>query len=260
MSKALGMTQPEIFLLVTEYLGGDGGYLWGFSYAEHDDFYPHWCNLDIDASEARSRFGTTRKAFIGILRESSPDDQARIVDGVLDKFPMEKFPEEERPRKQKVREQLIAIADRLRGGPSVQVESLRIQSDAVERAIADAETLIRERGASSGVDRVHTTLHGYLVALARRYQVDGGKDPSMTDLIKALRQRLPVLQDSTSRGQDVGSILKAIGAILGSLDPIRNRASGAHPNDDILAEPEALLVIDAARTVLNYLNRRLKVE
>jgi hypothetical protein len=208
----------------------------------------------------RARFGTTRKAFIGVLRESSPDDQARIFNGILDKFPIEKFPEEELPRKQKVREQLITIADRLRGGPSVRAESLRVQSEAVGRAIADAETLIRERGASSGVDRVHTTLHGYLLALARRHQVDAGKDPSMTDLIKALRQRLPVLQESTSRGRDVGSILKAISAILGSLDPIRNRASGAHPNDDILAEPEALLVIDAARTVLNYLTRKLNVE
>lgn len=260
MPESAGMTQPEIFLLVNDYLGGEGGYLWGFSYAEHDEFYAAWCGLDIDASQARARFGTTRKAFIGVLRESSPDVQTRIIDGVLDKFPVDKFPEESKGKKQRVHDQLVGIAARLRGGPAVALDDLRVQSEAVSRAIADAATLIRERGASSGVDRVHTTLHGYLAAIAREHQISLGDDPSMTELIKALRQHLPVLQDAGPRGQDVSSILKAIGSILGSLDPIRNRASGAHPNEAVLAEPEAILVIDAARTVLNYLDRKLRVD
>ena len=260
MTNSAGMSQPEIFLLVNDYLGGEGGYLWGFSYAEHDEFYPHWCGLDIDASDARTRFGTTRKAFIGILRESPPATQARIIDGTLDKFPIEKFPEEVREEKRRLRDQLAGISARLRGGPAVELQSLRVESDAVNRAIADAGTLIRERGASSGVDRVHTSLHGYLLAVARQHGIDAGKDPSTTDLIKGLRQHLPALQETGPRGQDVGSILKAVGSILGSLDPIRNRASGAHPNEQVLQEPEALLVVDAARTVLNYLNRKLHVD
>jgi hypothetical protein len=260
MSDLKGMTQPEMFLLVNDYLGGEGGYLWGFSYAEHDEFYAHWCNLDIDAAAARTRYGTTRKAFIGVLRECSSPDQARIIDGVLEKFPIEKFPEEDREKKRSVRERLESIAARIRGGPSVHLDDLRIQSNAVNRAIADAALLIRERGATSGVDRVHTTLHGYLAAIARQHHINVGHDAGMTDLIKALRQHLPALQDQGPRAQEVSSILKAIGSILGSLDPIRNRASGAHPNEEVLEEPEALLVIDAARTVLNYLNRKMNVE
>jgi hypothetical protein len=253
------MTQPEIFLLVNDYLGGEGGYLWGFSYAEHDEFYPHWCNLDIDASEARARFGTTRKAFIGVLREAAPDAQARIIDGVLDKYPLDKLPEDGRDKRQSVRDRLVGVAARLRGGPAVALADLRVQSDAVNRALADADTLIRERGATSGVDRVHTTLHGYLRAVATEYEIAIAANASMTELIKALRTQLPALQDTGPRNQDVSSILKAVGSILGSLDPIRNLASGAHPNEAVLAEPEALLVIDGARTVLNYLNRKLRV-
>jgi hypothetical protein len=260
MPDSPGMTQPEIFLLVNDYLGGDGGYLWGFSYSEHEEFYPAWCSLDIDAAAARTRFGTTRKAFIGILRESTPDVQARIIDGVIDKYPIDRFPEDTRQKKQLAHDHLVGIAARLRGGPAVALDDLRVQSEAVNRAIADATTLIRERGASSGVDRVHTALHGYLIAVAREYQIALGDDPSMTDIVKALRQNLPALQGSGPRNQDVSSILKAIGSMLGSLGPIRNRASGAHPNDTVLAEPEALLVIDAARTVLNYLNRKLRVD
>jgi hypothetical protein len=259
MSQPAGMTQPEIFLLVNDYLGGEGGYLWGFSYAEHDEFYPHWCKLDIDASAARARYGTTRKAFIGVLRESGPDVQARIVDGVLDKYPLDKHPEEQRDAKQRVRDRLVAVAARLRGGPSVALADLRVESEAVGRAIADAETLIRDRGATSGVDRVHTTLHGYLRAVAAEHNLTIASDASMTDLIKALRINAPALQESGPRSQDTGAILKAVGSILGSLDPIRNMASGAHPNERVLAEPEALLVIDSARTILNYLNRKLRV-
>jgi DNA-binding FrmR family transcriptional regulator len=259
MSHSDGMKQPEIFLLVNDYLGGEGGYLWGFSYTEHDEFYPHFCNLNLDASAARRKYGTTRKAFIGVLRDSPPDVQARIIDGVLDKFPIDAFPETDRDRKRRVRGQMEAIASRLRGGPAVEVDDLKVQSDAVSRAIADAATLIRDRSAASGVDRVHTTLHGYLKAIVKQERLTAGADPSMTDLMKVLRQQHPAFQDSGPRSQDLSTILKAIGAILGSLDPIRNRASGAHPNEVVLHEPEALLAIDAARTVLNYLDRKLRV-
>lgn len=260
MSDSAGLKQPEIFLLVNHYIGGEGGYLAGFSYAEHDEFYPHWCGLDIDASDARARFGTTRKAFIGILRESTPHVQAQIIEGVFAKFPCDGFPEQDQESKRKIRGQLTGIASRLRVGPTVELDDLRVQSAAVDRAIADAATLIRERGAASGVDRVHTTLHGYLAAVARQHAIEGGDEPSSTSLIKALRKQLPAFQNAGARGQDVSAILQAISSILGSLDPIRNRASGAHPNETVLAEPEALLVIDAARTVLNYLNRKLHVQ
>jgi hypothetical protein len=49
------------------------------------------------------------------------------------------------------------------GVESVAAPDLRITSDVVERALADAETLIRSR-AVSGFDRVHTAFHGYLKA------------------------------------------------------------------------------------------------
>lgn len=48
------------------------------------------------------------------------------------------------------------------GVESVSVPELRITSDVVERALADAETLIRSSGAPNGLDRVHTAFDGYL--------------------------------------------------------------------------------------------------
>ncbi len=40
------------------------------------------------------------------------------------------------------------------------------------------------------------------------------------------------------------------------LNPIRNSASMAHPNADLLEDPEAMLVINAARTILHYIDAK----
>lgn len=44
--------------------------------------------------------------------------------------------------------------------------------------------------------------------------------------------------------------------IFDALGPVRNRASIAHPNIELLAEPEAMLVINVGRTLLNYLDAK----
>jgi hypothetical protein len=45
--------------------------------------------------------------------------------------------------------------------------------------------------------------------------------------------------------------------VLDAMNPLWNRASLAHPNPPLLAEPEAMLVINAARTILHYLDAKL---
>lgn len=46
-------------------------------------------------------------------------------------------------------------------------------------------------------------------------------------------------------------------AILDALNPVRNRASVAHPNATLLAQAEAMLVVNATRTILHYLDAKL---
>ena len=59
----------------------------------------------------------------------------------------------------------------------------------------------------------------------------------------------------TNRRQDITSILRTMGARVDALGPLRNNASAAHPNE-LLEEPEAMLAIDAARTILRYVDQR----
>lgn len=248
-----GLTNQEIMKIVNRYIGVSGGYLGDFSYRTHAEFYPEYCDLDIDPYQYP---GTTREKFIAILESATPDVQAKIVHGVLQRFPPDT---EYKPstRTQVLCDELVSIARRLEGVSPVSSPEPRITSVVVERAIADAEVLIQTSGAISGVDRVHTALHGYLRAVCDKENIPHDRNDSMTRLFKLLRQNHPALQSLGVRSQDIERVLQAFASIMDALNSIRNIASVAHPSDDLLDRDEAMLVINAARTLLHYLDAKL---
>ena len=144
-------------------------------------------------------------------------------------------------------------------GPApVATPALTIRSDSVERALADAEQLIHSRGAASGVDRVHTALHAYLKGIAEKASIQFQDDASITTLFKLLRDSHPALRVPEPRAGDIDRVIRSLSTILDALNPVRNKASGAHPVDAILQEPEAMLVINSVRTLLHYLDAKLR--
>jgi Abortive infection C-terminus len=135
--------------------------------------------------------------------------------------------------------------------------TLQVTSQAVERALADAEQLIRTRDAVSGVDRVHTAFHGYLRAVVSKMGMVADKDASATHLFKIIRENHKAFRRSATSDEEVNKILRAAANIVDSLGPIRNRASIAHPNEDLIEEPEAMLVINVVRSLLHYLDAKI---
>ena len=141
----------------------------------------------------------------------------------------------------------------------VRAPDLRVTSAAVERAIADAEHLIESgRGASSALDRVHTTLHGYLIQLCVEANLITSKSeyPSMTALFKKMREEHPKFEYLGPRGMEVGSALRASSSIIEAINTLRNNASVAHPNEFVVPEPEAMYLINLARSLLYYLEMK----
>jgi len=244
------LTRGEIQRIVNRFIGVEAGYLGDFSYASHASFYSEYCDLDIDPSEYE---GTTRVRFIKILFSQPPAHQARIIRGVVDRFPVDEGPVSRTPE---LRDELFRLADRC-DGHMVASELPKGATEVVSRAIADAEALLRATGATSGVDRVHTALHGYLITLCDAEGIAHARDASMAGLLKALRRSHPRLQDLGPRENDMERVLNSFGTIMDALNPVRNRASVAHPNQTLLPPEEAALVINAARTLLSYLSAKV---
>ena len=231
--------------IVNQYIGVSGGYLGDFSYRTHADFYPEYCDLDIDPNKYE---GTTRERFMIILERSPPEVQAKIVRGVLQRFP---FEAKYRPdtRTQGCYNDLANIARRLEGASPIATPEPKITTVVIERAISDMEALIQTNDAVSGVDRVHTALHGYLRAVCASESIPYSIDDSMSRLFKLLRQYHPALQKFGAHSRDTERILQSFASIMDALSPIRNKASLAHPNEDLLDKDEAMLVINAAHIV-----------
>src|SRR6476469_5262989 len=214
----VALTNPEIMKIINQYIGVYNGYLGDFSYRTHAEFYPDYCELDIDPSQYE---GTTREKFIAILRSSPPQVQAKIVRGVLQRFPSDEQSE--------LYKELLVIAKRLEGTSPVLSPDPKINSAVVERAIGDVENIVYD------------------------------KDDSMTKLFKLLRQHHPALCDLGARSQDIERILQSSANIMDALNPIRNKASVAHPNEDLLNKEEAMLVINVTRSLLHYLDAKFGV-
>lgn len=249
LQSGLGLKQAEISKLVYKYIGVSGGYLGNSSYRSHHEFY---IELDLDIDPYKYD-GTTRERFIKVLSESPPQVQARILEGVLARFPVGNSELRTAERAAEIRGWIT----RLRSGPHVEQPALRITSEVVERALLDAQELLRATGATSGVDRLHTALHGYLREVCGSADLTTAEDAPLTELFKQVRGAHPAFRDLGPRSEEILRVLRALATILDSFNPLRNKASVAHPNPALLPEPEAMLVINVARSILHYVDEKV---
>lgn len=138
--------------------------------------------------------------------------------------------------------------------------SLLITSDTVERALNDADVLLQSgQGATSAIDRIHTSFHGYLLQVCRSagLSVDKADEMRATALFRVLREKHPALSYTGPRAGDIHTILRTASAIVDAVNTLRNNASIAHPTEDLLPAPEAMLVINQIRSLLHYLEAKL---
>ncbi len=243
------LSDSEISKVVYNYIGVNGGYLGDFSYRTHKEFY---IDLDIPINPF-DYDGTTRERFMEILKTSSPEIQAKMLEGILVKYPAGSS----EIRTQERYDYIQRLINRLQSKGVMEIPTPRDISSIVCMALADADQLISSRSAISGVDRMHTALHGYLRHLCAQAAIEIDSDSSITEVFKALRTSHPGFQYMGSREEDITKVIRALATIIDTLNPIRNRASVAHPNEEILDEPEAILIINAIRTLISYFDVKL---
>jgi hypothetical protein len=133
-----------------------------------------------------------------------------------------------------------------------------ITTEVIERALLDAENLIHSSGPVSAVDRVHTAIHGYLRAVCQLSGISTTPDADLPRLFKLIREQHPAFNVADPHGSHILQTLRGIATILDALSPLRNRGSMAHPNPALLGEAEAMLAVNCGRTLLHYLDAKLR--
>lgn len=133
----------------------------------------------------------------------------------------------------------------------------RTSSDTGLAALADAQMLLRTRGATSAVDRVHTGLHDFMRAACGQALIEYPPDASANQLLKLLLEKHGRLKDIGPRTDDIRRMIRASAAIVDAMGTLRNNASLAHPNEELLGPDEALFVINLARSLLRFLDSKI---
>lgn len=130
-------------------------------------------------------------------------------------------------------------------------------SEAAMHALADAQTLLELRGPRSAVDRVHTGLHGFLKGACEAASITFSADATPNQLLKLLLDQHASLQGLGPRGDELRRMIRTSASIIDAMGTLRNRASLAHPNEELLDHDEALFVINLARSLLRLLDAKL---
>jgi len=140
---------------------------------------------------------------------------------------------------------------------SVAVPTFTNTREVVKAALADLTAAIRDARSISGVDRAHTALHGHVKHLCEEANIAFLPDSNLPYLFGELLKKHPAFSNLGANGGHVGIAIKRLSGVVDSLGHVRNRASVAHPNEELLEAAEANLFLNAACTLLTYLDQRI---
>jgi hypothetical protein len=139
-------------------------------------------------------------------------------------------------------------------GKIVQNPDLSNSNESVFHALADAETLITERGAPNAYDRMHTALHSFLREVCDNNSISYGSGDAITALLPKVNSYIKSQPDDDGRNDKVYQMLRSTNAILDSLNYLRNHHSLSHPTEELLNEADALYAINIARSIMTYVD------
>ncbi|WP_222523773.1 abortive infection family protein [Stenotrophomonas maltophilia] len=105
---------------------------------------------------------------------------------------------------------------------------------------------------------MHTALHGYLRSACADARIAVAADASITALLKTLKMEHPGVRGFGVHSAEMVKVLNSFGKIVNALNTLRNYASVARANENLQQEDEALLAVNAVRTLFNYLVKKLR--
>ena len=123
----------------------------------------------------------------------------------------------------------------------------------INKALTDARLFMSKGMYVSAVDRIHTALHGYVRELLTGYGVDLRSEDSLPSLFSKLCDYFGTSIQPPVVGEKIKRVLRSAGGIINAVNELRNNNTVAHPNDQLIQEREAQLVIALASDIVTYI-------
>ncbi len=129
----------------------------------------------------------------------------------------------------------------------------------VEECLDQCQTLISNHSLGSAVDRAHTALHGYMKEICTAFELEVlGSHPKIQDYWSEIKLHHPKFNvDVKEYHTPINQVVGTIGKVIDKINDLRNNKTYSHPNDEILGEGEARLVINLSRVFLQYIDGKV---
>lgn len=130
------LKQGEIIRIITDYIEVHGGYLGDFSYRTLEEFFPAYCDIEIDWSKLEG--ATNRYRFQNYLEESDAETQLKILKGIFKKYPLEFFSKDVRPLKKLIYDDYQIIMKRLESyQPILSQEDIKAHFEKIQQELLE---------------------------------------------------------------------------------------------------------------------------
>lgn len=125
-----------IIQLINNYIGVENGYLGNFdSYRSLEEFYPVYCDLDIDIYSNYE--GTIRSRFKQVLEQSEIQDQIKIILGIFSLIPIQSFDESEREIKTILKNKIEEVIKKYDTKLVINDEDIKAHFDKIQEKILE---------------------------------------------------------------------------------------------------------------------------
>ncbi|MFT8210898.1 MAG: abortive infection family protein [Symbiopectobacterium sp.] len=133
---------------------------------------------------------------------------------------------------------------------NVQASPVRNVNDTIQKALADAEILLKETGPDSAYDGIHTALYGSLKQICDNHVIRYNSTCDSVDGLLPLIMSYYKGNNTDKRNDTVFKMLRSANSILKGINELRNHNSLAHANSSLLNEADARLAINLARSIM----------
>jgi len=133
------------------------------------------------------------------------------------------------------------------------------KNETLNKTIKDAEDFIKAGNYLSAIDRIHTTLHGYLRWRLDEENIEYNESDTIMQLYSKFHKNLEDAFNNNEINKLTLTAIRSASGVIDSLNTARNRFSLAHPNDETIDNNEAKLLIGLSKYIFEYIeNTRVK--